>query len=393
MKREFQPIHTGGDSDIAFAVVVLAGYFTTFSMLKTATTLQLMAMIALGVAYMAAGIYGYSYVAKSGKQSLHLLYFMIQLLIGGLIVTLGKGNGYGAMVLLPLAGHSVVLLPRNLRLIVNIAIVLIYGLTLDLFISNWSQVWSGLPLLLAGQIFIIVFTQMAVNEERARAEIEKLYKELEGANNRLRDYALKIEELAITKERNRLAREIHDGLGHYLTTVIMQIQAARAVMKLDLPKAMDALGTAQSLTQEALVDVRQSVSALRDTPGDSQALQTEIVKMLKNCEGSGINTDLKIIGFPRNLSQQTIFTVYRAVQEGINNTCKHARARSLSVNLDYSNLNEFRMVIKDDGIGAGQLDGGFGLLGMRERVQMIHGDVTIQTAPGNGFLLDIHIPV
>ncbi len=79
---------------------------------------------------------------------------------------------------------------------------------------------------------------MAVNEERARAEIEKLYKELEGANNRLRDYVLKIEELAITKERNRLAREIHDGLGHYLTTVHMQIQAARAVMKLDSSKSI-----------------------------------------------------------------------------------------------------------------------------------------------------------
>lgn len=392
MKREFQPIQTGGDSDVAFAVVVLAGYFTTFSILRTATTLQLMIMIALGVAYMAAGIYGYAFVAKSGKQSLHLLYFMVQLVVGGLIVSLGKGNGYGAMVLLPLAGHSVVLLPRNLRLIVNIAIVLTYAVTLDLFILNWSQVWSGLPLFLAGQIFIIVFTQMAVNEERARAEIEKLYKELEGANNRLRDYALKIEELAITKERNRLAREIHDGLGHYLTTVHMQIQAARAVMKLDSQKALDALGTAQSLTQEALVDVRQSVSALRDTPGDSQALQTEIEKMLKNCEGSGINTDLQITGLPRNLSHQTIFTIYRAVQEGINNTCKHAQASCLSVNLDYSNLSEFRMVIKDDGIGAGQFDGGFGLLGMRERVQMIHGDVSIQTAPGNGFLLDIHIP-
>ncbi len=109
-------------------------------------------------------------------------------------------------------------------------------------------------------------------------------------------------------------------------------------------------------------------------------------------KGSGINTDLQITGLPRNLSQQTIFTIYRAVQEGINNTCKHARASCLSVNLDYSNQSEFRLVIKDDGIGAGQVDGGFGLLGMRERVQMIHGDVSIQTAPGNGFLLDIHIP-
>jgi signal transduction histidine kinase len=208
----------------------------------------------------------------------------------------------------------------------------------------------------------------------------------------LREYALKVEELAITKERNRLAREIHDGLGHYLTTIYMQIQAARAVMKLDPQKALDALGTAQSITQEALVDVRQSVSALRDAPGDCQALHEEIVKMLKNCEGSGINTKLQVIGSPRMLSHQTIFTIYRTIQEGINNTCKHAHASSLSVDLDYSDPTHIRLVLQDDGIGARELEGGFGLLGMQERVQMLKGNIQVVTSPGTGFLVDVNIP-
>jgi signal transduction histidine kinase len=392
MDRTFRPIHTGGDADIAFAVVVLAAYFTTFSLLKSATTLQLLILIALGVAYITIGIYGYAYVARSGKVGFHILYFVIQLVLGGSIVSLAKGNAYSAMVLLPLAGHSVVLLPRNLRMGVNVAIVLTYAITLDLLAMNWSLVWSGLPIFLAGQIFIIVFTQMAVSEERARGEIEKLYKELEGANNGLREYALKSEELAISKERNRLAREIHDGLGHYLTTVFMQIQAARAVMRLDPQKAMDALGTAQNLTQEALIDVRRSVAALRDSPGDSLALQEEITKMLKNCEGSGIHTNLEITGSPRTLSHQTIFTLYRAVQEGINNTCKHAHASCFDVQLDYSDEEKIKLHIRDDGVGAEQFDGGFGLLGMRERVHMLNGDLSISTAPGNGFILDVYLP-
>lgn len=392
MNQNFRPIQTGGDSDIAFAVVVLAAYFTTFSVFRSATTLQLLVMILLGVGYIANGVYGYSFIVKSQKKLYHLAYFLLQLLIGGLIVYFGEGNGYIAMVLLPLAGHSVVLLPRNIRFLINAGMVFIYAITIGLFTNNWSQVWSGMPLFLAGQIFIIVFTQMAVNEEKGRQEIEKLYNELEEASASLREYALKVEELAITKERNRLAREIHDGLGHNLTTVHMQIQAARAVMTIDPQKAIEALGTAQTLTQEALIDVRQSVSALRDVPGDSQALQEEVTKMLKSCEGVGINAQLNIHGVPRSLSHQAILTIYRTVQEGINNTCKHAHANYLVVDLDYSNPKEFHLVLQDDGVGAEKLDGGFGLLGMRERIQLLNGNISIQTKPGNGFLLDVNFP-
>ena len=306
---------------------------------------------------------------------------------------MGKGVGFNAMVLLPLAGHSVVLLPQNWRLVVNLGIVTTYAMAMAVFTgSNWALVWSGLPIFLAGQIFIVVFTQMAVSEEKARSEVEKLVKELEEVNQRLRQYSVQVEDLAITKERNRLAREIHDGLGHYLTTIFMQIQAARAVMKGDPEKAQDAMGTAQTLTQEALVDVRRSVSALRDMPVDSLTLQEEIEKMLKNCEAIGISSDLKVLGSPRALSPQALLTVYRAVQEGINNTCKHARASRLSVVLDYTREDEVKMVIQDDGVGASQMTGGFGLMGIRERVRMLNGEVMIDTKPGDGFRLEVCVP-
>ncbi len=392
MERSFHPFHTGSDADLAFAVVVLASYFTTFSILQTATTYDLLWMIGLGIAYIAIGIYGYAYVTRAGKLPWQLAYFAVQLLLGGMIIYMGKGAGYNPMVLLPLAGHSVVLLPRNWRFAVNLAIVATYAVALDLFAANWGLVWSGLPIFLAGQIFIVVFTQMAVNEEKARTEVELLVKELEEVNQRLREYALQVEELAITKERNRMAREIHDGLGHYLTTIYMQIQAARAVMNIDAQKSSDALGKAQNLTQEALVDVRRSVAALRDMPGDSISLQEEIEKLMKACEGAGVEPELKVIGTPRALSPQTIFTIYRTVQEGINNTCKHSQAEHLSVVLDYTQSEQVRLLIQDDGIGAEQLDGGFGLMGMRERVHMLNGSVNVVTAPQDGFRLEICVP-
>lgn len=393
MDKTFRPFHTGSDADLAFAVVVLASYFSTFSILQSATTFELLAMIGLGVAYIAIGIYGFAYVIRAEKLELHLAYFAVQLVLAGLIVYFGKGNGYNAMVLLPLAGHSVVLLPGTWRLVINLAIILTYTVTLDLFTPiNWSVVWSGMPIFLAGQIVIVVFTQMAVSEERARTEVEQLVNKLEEANQRLRNFALQAEELAITKERNRLAREIHDGLGHYLTTIFMQIQAARAVMKGDPDKAQDALRTAQNMTQEALADVRRSVSALRDTPGESLSLEEEIGRMLKSCEGVGIQPAFKVIGSPRSLSPHVLLTFYRAAQEGINNTCKHAHAKHLSIALDFTNAQSVRMLIQDDGIGASRLDGGFGLLGMRERVHLVNGDLSIVTSPGNGFRLEVCVP-
>lgn len=391
MDRTFRPIHTGSDADIAFAVLVLASYFSTFSTRQSATSTELLYMIGLGVAYIAIGIYGYAYANRSGNLAYCLAYFAIQIFLGGLIVYLGKGVGFNAMALLPLAGHSVVLLPQTWRLTINLSVILVYIFALSLT-TVWSEVWAGLPVFLAGQIFIIVFTQMAVNEERARSEVEKLARDLADANQSLRAYALQAEELAITKERNRLAREIHDGLGHYLTTVHMQIQAARAVMQIDPQKASDTLAKAQNLSQEALVDVRQSVAALRDSRGRQEPLPDEVRWLLQVCEGAGITSELKVIGDERLLTPQAHQTVFRAVQEGVNNACKYAHAERLWVTLDYTRSDHVRLVVEDDGVGSDDIRGGFGLIGMRERVNLLNGRFDIITAPDKGFRFEVTLP-
>jgi signal transduction histidine kinase len=392
MDRPFRPVRTGGDADLAFAVVVLASYFTTFSVMKTTGAAQLLWMIALGMAYIAIGIYGYNFVARSGKWRFYTVYFAVQLLLAGLIIYASRGEGYAAMVLLPLAGHSVVLLPEEMRMPANIAVIFTYLLAQYLSAGSMGVVWAGLPIFLAGQIFIVVFTQMAVSEEKARGEVELLVKELEKANQSLRAYAVQAEELATTRERYRMAREIHDGLGHYLTTIHMQIQAARAVMKTDPPRAQEALGRAQNQAQEALVDVRRSVSALRDMPADSTSLQEEIEKMLKSSESSGIIAEMKVIGLPRLLTPQTVLAVYRAAQEGINNAVKHGHPTRVSVSLDYTHDQRIRLIVQDDGIGAASYEGGFGLVGIRERVHILNGSVSIVTDPGAGFKLEVCVP-
>ncbi len=385
-------IKTGSVADLAFGVVVLASFFVTFSGLRETSLSQIVLIVGLGILYLMIGIYGYAYFARAQELWFQLFYFAVQIPLGGLIVYLARGAGLNAMLLLPLAGHSVMLLSRGWMYITNIAILLAYILAVEAFSNSWQAVWSGLPIFLAGQIFVVAFTQMAVSEERARLEVEKLVNELAKANQRLREYASQIEDLTITKERNRIAREIHDGLGHYLTTIYMQIQAAQAVLRDNPHKALVSLETAQQLVREALADVRQSVGMLRGTREKVAPIPERLSILVKNSTTDDFSISFEVKGVPRNLTPQAEHVIYRVVQEGLNNALKHAQASHVWVVLDYENSQEVKVTIKDNGVGSDQSETGFGLIGLRERVNFLNGMLRITSTEGSGFMIEVILP-
>ncbi len=389
--QQQQVIRTGSGVDLAFAVVVLASYFATFSALQRATNLEIGLMIGLGIAYISIGIYGYKFVARTDALLVHLLYFLVQIPLGSLIVYLGRGSGFNALILLPLAGHAVVLLASTWLYVTNMALVLGYFVAVWTFSHDWNLVWSSLPTFLAGVIFIMVFTQMAIGEEKARHEVERLARDLADANLRLREYTRQAEDLAIIQERNRMAREIHDGLGHYLTAINMQIQAAQAVAHVSPDRSQSALEKAQTLAQEALEDVRHSVAALHSRPEESLPLAQSLARVLHNCDAD-IQASLNVLGTPRELSPQAHLTLYRAAQEAVNNTCKHAQATQMRMSIDYSNPQEVCLRVQDNGVGAEYAEGGFGLIGLRERATLLNGTLRIVTSEGKGFTLEIVVP-
>ncbi len=385
-------IRTSSDADLAFAVVVLASFFATFSSIKAATPLEIVLMIVLGTSYLTIGIYGFAYCARRSNLLLSIGYFIVQIVFGGWIVYLGKGAGFNAMVLLPLAGHAVILLPRKISYFAQFSILLGYVVAVYAFSDNLQTVWEGLPIFFAGLVFIVVFTQMALNEESSRREVERLVGELTQANQQLRNYAAQIEDMAIIKERNRLAREIHDGLGHYLTSIHMQIKAADALLKTDPSKSSEHLQKAISLAQEALVDVRQSVGTLRSQPDQDIPLEKAIPQLFESAKPFGIEASLHITGKVRALGATTYWTLYRAVQEGVSNACKHSKASHLSVCIDYSESDWVALTIQDDGVGVDELKEGFGLMGLRERVQIVGGEFHLLHNYTKGFGFKIRVP-
>ena len=375
MNRSIKPIRTGSIADLGFAIVVLVAYFTIFSNVHTISVNWLVIIIFLGITYIAVGIYGYAAVSLSTYFTVHVSYFVVQLFLGMIILILGGATGFNAMILLPLAGQSVVLLPEMWRYAINGSIALTYAVALRFITGSWETTIANLPVFLAGQVFILVFTQMALGEEKSRREVQQLAEELSEANQRLRESAGQMELLAVERERTRMAREIHDGIGHHLTALNMQVKAARAILTVDPTRSEDHLIKAEYLSQEALTDVRQSISALRENKEEQGDLIDQIRAILANAENAGLKINFTTNGSIRRLKPEVHLTVYRALQESISNTIKHAAASNYSVLLDYSQSQSMRMLIRDDGIGTDTPDGGFGLVGMRERVNLIDGSI------------------
>lgn len=377
---------------IAFSIVVFASFFSTFSTLQTTSTNEILLFIFLGISYLTIGVYGFSYCQKHPEKQVKGLYFLIQIIIGSSIIYLEKGSGYNGLLLLPLVGHSVLLLEGLNVYLVNVLLTISYLFSNYLFLNSWSGVMSSFPIFFAGQVFIIVFIQMALDEERARIEVEKLINELAEANQTLRDYSKKVEELTITRERNRLAREIHDGLGHALTTINMQIQAAKAIRKADSQEADNILDSAQKLTRNAIIDVRNSVSSLRTIDASSIPIQERIKDLVDSAKVFNLESSFSVVGTPKPLSPAVDLVIYRSAQEGINNACKHARASHLWVSLIYDEEKMVvRLIIKDDGIGLGKQESGYGLTGMRERAHLVDGELEIITSENKGTTLIIEV--
>jgi signal transduction histidine kinase len=375
--------HLSG-GDLAFIAVLIAAYLSMVSYLRRSfEPLELGLLIAASVAYLALGIWGFAYCKRAGSVRASLIYFVVQIPLAAAILQL-SAVGLMFLIMLPLAGQSVQLLPRRWMIVVSAAVMLTLILPV-LLRSGWTVAQRVGLMYLVGLVFVVVFTQIAVNERTARAEVERLAAQL-------REYAAQVEELAITKERNRVAREIHDSLGHYLTVINVQLEAARAVIGNDRERALENLSNAQALAQKGLSDVRRSVTALRASPVEDLPLTEALAKLVDECSAAGIATELVVTGAPRPLGPSTRLALYRAAQEGLTNVRKHSKAMRATLTLDYSRTTTVRLEVSDDGVGRRDGEEGFGLLGVRERAQLLSGQVRIRTAAGRGFTLEVELP-
>lgn len=215
--------------------------------------------------------------------------------------------------------------------------------------------------------------------------------QLDAANKKLRSYAMTIASLTETRERNRLAREIHDTLGHALTGIVAGLDACMVTIDIAPDATKKQLMKIRDAAQHGITDVRRSMHKLRPDDLEKLSLKEALEKMAWEFSGTG-STKATIIfdNFPENFREDQSEVVYRIVQEGMTNASRHGHASNVKIVLSGESDN-LTIIISDDGIGCKNLKDGFGLHHMRERVGMLGG--TINYWSEKGFVLEVVLPL
>jgi signal transduction histidine kinase len=241
-------------------------------------------------------------------------------------------------------------------------------------------------------LFVLLLVNALLTERQSRQKLAI-------ANDQLRQYALRVENLAMAQERSRIAREIHDSLGHALTGLNLQLEGALKLWQTNPAQARTFLEEAKQLGSTALREVRQSVATTRTDPLQAKSLPEAIAALAADFQRTtGIQPQCEFeVSLP--LPPEINAAVYRIVQEALTNTRKYASATSVKIRVEQVRLEaiapELRLTIQDNGTGfqLSQNQTGFGLQGMRERAIGLGGHLEIRTAPGQGCQITAQFPL
>jgi signal transduction histidine kinase len=235
-------------------------------------------------------------------------------------------------------------------------------------------------------VFVLMMVGAILTERQSRDRLSL-------ANDRLRRYALLIENQATLQERNRIAREIHDSVGHALTAQSIQLENVAMWLPDNVARAEEHLQKARGLGKEALQNVRQSVATMRQPSLQGQSFNDAIEKLVQEFERTtGIQTTMQI-QIAQGLQADIAIALYRIVQEAMTNIAKHSQATQVKLNLSET-PTELELLVEDNGQGFDptQNTTGFGLQSMRERTEALGGLFYLNSHPGKGCRLHLNIP-
>ena len=245
--------------------------------------------------------------------------------------------------------------------------------------------------LLNTMIFILYMVVMTLSQTSEKERILRLNSQLQMANRKLEEYAQEQVRMTETRERNRLAREIHDTLGHSLTGIITGIEACIMLMDIAPEATKEQLRAIAEVARNGITDVRHSVNALRPDALETLSLESAIRKLVEESEKStGVKIDLVFPENLQNLDQDEEDVLYRIVQESITNAIRHGKATHIDVRMEHVD-NDLRIRIADNGKGCDNIQSGFGLHHMQERIDMLKG--TLSYSGKDGFVIEAVVPI
>lgn len=270
------------------------------------------------------------------------------------------------------------------------------GLIEDISAGNWGSV-IGFVFFIVVWIGIAVFISMLFRE---RFQREHLITELRTTRDELAQYALQAEELAALRERTRLAREMHDSLGHALVLVNVKLEAAQRLYAVDASRGAGELEATRALVRATMADLRRSLADLRAPLPDHHDLPAALARL---ADEVGARTsievtcsaalDLHAAGI--QLEPEVTESLWRVAREALSNVERHAAASCAALTLERQN-GALILRVTDDGSGIGPADlarpGHYGITGMRERVEALGGTLRIAARPEGGTVVEARVP-
>lgn len=277
---------------------------------------------------------------------------------------------------------------RNIYAIIYLIIVFVvvgYTNTLEQLIYLSAE---AAPIIFLGMIL------REQNHKKLRAQelydrIRENEEELKRLNCELESYANTIEEIAVLRERNRISREIHDNVGHALSTIIIQLGAIESISKDKCKPAADMSRNLADFAKKSMEDVRSAVRAMKPREFEEYEGIIIISEMIKNFKKlTDIDVQLRVSENMWKMNSDQSMAIYRIIQEFLSNSLKHGKATKVNIFMNFLE-DSLRIHLKDNGIGCNEVKTGVGLKSMRERSAFYGGSMEYTTKEGQGFELTI----
>ncbi|MGF1662593.1 MAG: sensor histidine kinase [Kineosporiaceae bacterium] len=316
-----------------------------------------------------------------------------------------SGNGFGLMLYVVLPLSAALAFGSWAGAGVGLAVLAVFVGKLSIHKPQWIEdpaTLVNVGLFLVTVVLVVALARTVHSETAARSAAERLVDDLRASHRAVSGYAREVEELATANERNRLAREIHDSLGHYLTVINVQLEKALAYRARDGTEADSAVTAAKDLASAALADVRRSVGALRSH--EPFVLESALELLAGPLRGPHRTIEVLVSGEEARVSRRALLSVFRAAQEALTNMERHSRARHVRVRVDIcggTGQDTVRLRVSDDGVGfpPGLLEGlpaprrhRLGLSGLAERAELEGGRCTVDSSPGVGTTVVFELP-
>jgi signal transduction histidine kinase len=265
----------------------------------------------------------------------------------------------------------------------NIAIILSFSVPDNLPGAPPFRGFLTIPL-----IQMVIFLAVGFSISYLMNRIRKQQQSLEDANINLTHYASTLEHLSTSRERNRLARELHDTLAHTLSGLSVQLETIKAYWDVDQNMARSSLEKSIDVAHSGLEETRRALKALRASSLDDLGLTLAIKSLAKEAAArANLDLNLSESGEVPALPPDVEHSIYRIAQEAITNAANHARAKTLTLKLEYIE-GKVSLFVHDDGIGFDIENSNksrhFGLTGMQERAGLIGGELRVTSSPGSG---------